>query len=326
MVNRSESQGKLRVRVVEKTVEADGICSFLLKPVDAGSLPAFTPGAHIDVHLENGLTRQYSLCSDFAAGDHYQIAVLREPNSRGGSVAMHDTVQVGAVLTVSEPRNHFALDEGSSHCLLMAGGIGITPLLSMTHKLLKDRRSFDLHYSSRSLSRMAFAERIRASELAHRAQLHLDDGPPEQALDVRAILAQAPAGTHLFVCGPKGYIDHVTGTAKEVGWPLDRIHFELFGAPASTTEADGSFEVELARSSRTVHVPANQTILEALRAAGLDADTSCEQGVYGTCLTKVLSGTCDHRDVYLTQAEQESNDQILLCVSRAKTLRLVLDL
>lgn len=322
----SQPATPLHVRVTRKHVEAQDICSLVLEPV-GGQLPPFTAGAHIDVHLPgNGLVRQYSLCNSPSEVGRYVIAVLRDAASRGGSQAVHELVQEGAELQISAPRNHFPLAEDAPHHLLLAGGIGVTPLLAMAETLTAQGASFELHYATRSRDRMAFIDRINGSAYASRAHFHFDDGPPEQRLNIGALLKQAPAGTHLYVCGPQGFMDAVLKTARDAAWDESRLHYEFFGAAPTKQADDGSFELELASSGRVIPVAADKTPLQALLDAGIDIPMSCEQGVCGTCLTRVISGTPDHRDHYLTPEEHAANDQFLPCCSRSKSPRLVLDL
>lgn len=316
----------IEVRVARKIVEADGIASFELVRPDGAALPAFEPGAHLDVHVPGGLVRQYSLCNPANETHRYQIAVLRDPVSRGGSEAMHDQLNDGDSITISAPRNHFPLHTDVPHTLLMGGGIGITPMLCMAEHLARAGGSFELHYCTRSPSRTAFHDVLRNGPFADKVHFHFDDGAAEQKLDIAAKLASCSPVTHLYVCGPKGFMDAVLGKARELGWPESRIHFEYFGAEVVHKADDGSFEVELASSGKVVTVGAEESIAAALAAAGVEVPLSCEQGVCGTCLTRVISGTPDHRDMYLTPAEQEQNDQILVCCSRSKSARLVLDL
>ena len=318
------------VRVTRKTVEAEGICSFELESASGGPLPAFAAGSHVDVQLEapdNGrLTRSYSLCNDPSESHRYLIAVLREPASRGGSAAMHERVHEGSLLAISPPKNHFALAHDAPAHLLVAGGIGITPILCMAERLSAVGAAFEMHYATRSVARTAFAGRIRQSRFADRVHFHVDDGPVSQRLDMAAMLAQQPAGTHLYVCGPRGFMDAVIAAARAAGWPDGRIHFEYFAGDAAAREDDGGFEVRLASSGRVIAVKPQQTVIEALAGAGIVVPTSCEQGVCGTCLTRVTDGTPDHRDSYLTPEEQAACDQFLPCCSRALTPQLVLDL
>ncbi|WP_044559012.1 PDR/VanB family oxidoreductase [Azospirillum sp. B4] len=319
-------EGTLMLRVAAKTVEAEGICSFELADPTGAPLPAFSAGSHIDVLIDDGLTRQYSLCNDPAEGHRYLIGVLRDPASRGGSAAMHDRVAVGQLIRVSAPRNHFALAHGAGRHLLLAGGIGVTPILCMAERLAATGAAFAMHYCARSPARAAFRDRIRASGFADAVRFHFDDGDAAQKLDIPALLAAQDAGTHLYVCGPKGFMDAVLGAARSGGWPEERLHYEFFGAEVAPAAGDQAFEVQLASSGRIIAVPADKTVVQALLEARVVVDTSCEQGVCGTCLTRVLDGVPDHRDLYLTPEEQARNDQFLPCCSRAKTPRLVLDI
>jgi vanillate monooxygenase ferredoxin subunit len=317
---------ELSLRVARKHNEALHICTLELVDPAGGALPPFTAGAHLDVHLPGGLVRQYSLCNAPGETHRYVLGVLRDAASRGGSAAVHDAVTEGSLLPVSRPRNHFPLAAGAAHHLLLSGGIGITPLLAMAEQLSSDGASFELHHCTRSRERTAFVERVAAAPYASRVAHHFDDGEAEQRLNIAATLQQASAGTHLYVCGPQGFMDAVLGTARAQGWPEDRLHFEFFGAALVDTSGDGGFELEIASTGRVIPVLPAQTALQALLAAGFDIPMSCEQGVCGTCLTGVKTGTPEHRDHYLTPDEQAANDQFLPCCSRAKSARLVLDL
>jgi len=293
---------------------------------DGGALPAFSAGSHIDVQVPGGMTRQYSLCNPPGESHRYLIGVLRDAASRGGAVAVHERVHEGDVLTISAPKNHFPLAHEARRSLLLAGGIGVTPILCMAERLATTGADFEMHYCTRSRERTAFYERIRASAFAHRVAFHFDDGPPEQKLDIAALLAAPQPGTHLYVCGPKGFMDAVLGTARARGWPEAQLHYEFFAADAAPADGDTAFEVQLASTGQVIVVGKDQTVVQALAAAGVEVQTSCEQGVCGTCLTRVLEGTPDHRDLYLTPEEQAANDQFTPCCSRARSARLVLDL
>ena len=320
------AQETLQVRVVQKRTEAEGIASFELARVDGAPLPPFSAGSHIDVHLPGGLTRQYSLCNASHESHRYRIAVLRDAASRGGSVAMHDSVHEGDLITISTPRNHFALHP-AERTLLLAGGIGVTPLLCMADRLARTGAPFALHYCTRSAERTAFVEEIRASSsMAPHVHFHHDAGAPEQKLDLPAVLAQPGPDARLYVCGPAGFIDYVVNTAKGLGWPQDRIHLEYFGAPAQDTSGDEGFEVRIASTGKTYTIAPDVSVVEALRKEGIDILTSCEQGVCGTCITRVLEGEVDHRDMYLTDEEKAANEQFMPCCSRARSKLLVLDL
>ena len=321
----SSSAATLRVRVAKKTLEATDVCSFELLASEGQALPAFSAGSHIDVHVGAGLTRQYSLCNDPAESHRYLIAVLRDAKSRGGSKAMHE-LQVGDVLMISAPRNHFPLAHGAKRSLLLAGGIGVTPILCMAERLAVVGADFEMHYCTRSRDRAAFSDRIGVASFASQVHFHFDDGDETQRLHLAALLGTRKPGTHLYVCGPKGFMDAVLNAARSAGWPEDHLHYEFFAAQVVKSERHGPFEVKLASSGKVVVVPKDKTVVQALADAGIEVQTACEQGVCGTCLTRVLEGEPDHRDMYLTPAEQATNAQFLPCCSRSRTPRLVLDL
>lgn len=316
---------QLSLQVMTKNPEAEGICSFELASPLGQELPDFSAGAHIDVHVGAGLIRQYSLCGDPAERHRWRIAVLREPSSRGGSSGLHERLNVGDTLRVSAPRNLFELfPTGPS--LLLAGGIGITPLLSMARALHRGGRPFEMHYCARSASRMAFRREIEAAAFASQVRFHADDGAASQKLDLDTLLGHATADTHLYVCGPGGFMDHVLAGARRHGWPEHRLHREYFAAAPVDTSVDTAFEVHLARQRTRCSVPAGKTVLEVLLAAGVDVPSSCEAGVCGTCATRVLEGIPEHRDSFLTDEERRANDQFTPCCSRSRTPVLVLDL
>lgn len=316
----------LQVRVARKAVEAQDIVTLELVATNGQALPAFSAGSHVDVSLPNGITRQYSLCNDPQETHRYQIGVLRDPASRGGSAAVHELVKEGDVLTISAPRNHFGLAHEAKKHLLLAGGIGVTPILCMAERLANTGADFTMHYATRAPERTAFSQRISSSAFAARVQFHYDNGATTQKLDLQKLLGQPEAGTHLYVCGPKGFMDAVLNTARSSGWPEAQIHYEFFGAEVAKSDSDASFEIKLASSGRIVMVPKDQSVVQALAAAGVDVMISCEQGVCGTCLTRVIEGVPDHKDSYLTPEEQAANDQFTPCCSRSKTPQLVLDL
>lgn len=318
-------QGAIEVRVASRTCEADGICSYELVRTDGQPLPAFEAGAHVDVHLQDKLVRQYSLCNAPGETHRYLIGVLRDADSRGGSQAMHDHVDTGSVLQISAPKNHFSLVD-AKQTVLLAGGIGVTPILAMAEALAAKGAAFEMHYCARSPEKAAFKERLAGCGFAARVQFHYDSGDAAQKLDLPALLAQPDAGTHVYVCGPQGFIDYVMNTAKARGWPAAQLHVEYFSAAAVDTSGDGAFDVKLASSGKVVTVPAGKTVIKVLEEQGVVIPYSCEEGVCGTCLTRVLEGVPDHRDMYLTEEEQAANDQFTPCCSRSKTPVLVLDL
>ncbi|MEK6356583.1 MAG: PDR/VanB family oxidoreductase [Burkholderia cenocepacia] len=320
------SGATLTVRVARKWQEARDICGFEFVSDDGSPLPHFDAGAHIDVHLPGGLVRQYSLCNHPEQRDRYQIAVLREADGRGGSRAIHDEVRQGDIVRIGMPRNQFPLASDAPHHLLLAGGIGVTPVLSMAERLFSAGIPFDMHYCARSADRMAFVERINAAGFRDRVRFHVDDGAPAQRFELAAVLAGAPGGTHLYVCGPRGFMDAVLNAARERDWPDARLHYEFFGGAVASSGADRAFQIRIASSGKVIDVPAECTVIAALAANGVDVLTSCEQGVCGTCLTRVLEGEPDHRDGYLTDDEKAAGDQFMPCCSRSRTDLLVLDL
>ncbi|RQV01242.1 oxidoreductase [Burkholderia cenocepacia] len=320
------SGATLTVRVARKWQEARDICGFEFVSDDGSPLPHFDAGAHIDVHLPGGLVRQYSLCNHPEQRDRYQIAVLREADGRGGSRAIHAEVRQGDTVRIGLPRNQFPLAPDAPHHLLLAGGIGVTPILSMAERLFSAGMPFDMHYCARSTDRMAFVERINAAGFHDRVRFHIDDGDPAQRFDLAAVLAGVPDGTHLYVCGPRGFMDAVLNAAREREWSEARLHYEFFGGAVVSSGADRAFQVQIASSGKVIDVPAECTVIAALAANGVDVLTSCEQGVCGTCLTRVLEGEPDHRDAYLTDDEKAAGDQFMPCCSRSRTDLLVLDL
>ena len=229
------------------------------------------------------------------------------------------------MLHISEPKNHFPLLH-APRTLLFAGGIGVTPLLCMAQRLAAIGADFTLHYCTRSVERCAFHAEISASPFIDQVHFHFDAGPPEQKLDLATLIATPDADTQLYVCGPGGFIDHVVNTAKAAGWPGGQVHLEYFGAAPQDTSGDTGFEIKIASTGKSYAVPLDKTIIEVLRDHGIDILTSCEQGVCGTCITRILDGEPDHRDMYFTDEERAKNDQFTPCCSRAKSKTLVLDL
>jgi len=316
----------LKVKVQRKSLEASDIHLFDLVAADGSDLPEFTAGAHIDVHLDNGLVRQYSLCNVPGETHRYQIGVLRDPETRGGSLALHERVKEGDVLEISEPKNHFPLTPEAQRTLLFAGGIGITPMLAMAETLSRQKALFELHYCARSRSRAAFVPRIAAGQFVEQAFFHYDDEDAAQRLDLATVLATLDAHTHVYVCGPAGFIEWVLSTARSRGWPEAQLHVEYFSATPIKSDDDQSFEVKIASTGDVYTIPSNRTILEVLEEHGHDVFYSCGEGVCGTCLVGVVEGEPEHRDYYLSDDQRKKNDQILPCCSRSKSKMLVLDL
>ncbi|WP_375462919.1 Rieske 2Fe-2S domain-containing protein [uncultured Methylobacterium sp.] len=311
----------LRVQVARRWAAAEGVAGFELRPID-GLLPAPQPGAHIDVHLPNGLVRPYSLVNGPGETAAYVIGVKRAAASRGGSQCLHEAVRAGDVLAISEPRNNFPLRRDAVRTLLVAGGIGITPLLAMAQTLVHGGHACELHHFASGPEGLAFPERLAALGDAHIPHLGLD--PEETAARLAALLAAYRPGLHVYLCGPPPMLEAARSIAARAGWPEAAVHAEYF---ENTTRLDAgtSFEVALARSALTLTVPAGRTILDVVRAHGIDLPSSCEQGACGTCRATLIAGEPDHRDVYLSAAER-AEGAIITCVSRARSGRLVLDL
>jgi vanillate O-demethylase ferredoxin subunit len=313
------------VIVTAKRREAEAIYSFELAAVAPHNLPPFSAGAHIDVQVGDGPVRQYSLCNQTEQRDRYLIAVLQDPASRGGSKALHEQVQTGSQLRISAPRNLFPLVHDAQYSVLFAAGIGITPILCMAERLALSGAAFELHYCAHSEPRAAFVQRLRESPFADRVHLHFSQGEAAKRFDPRPALAQVSSQRHVYVCGPNSFMDAVLDSARSSGWNEANLHREYFAA-APITEAGGAFEVQLASSGQCLQIPADRSVAEVLLEAGIDIPLSCEAGICGTCLTRVLEGEPKHHDHFLTAAEHARNDQFTPCCSRAKSPRLVLDL
>lgn len=298
---------------------------FVLAPPDPGPLPRYTPGAHIRVQvaLPDGRIdlREYSLLGDGSDPRHYEIAVLRCADGRGGSAWMHAR-QAGDILEALPPANHFALADEAREHLLIAGGIGITPILSMARGLRRMGAAFELHYAARTADRMALRDEVRAA--GESVRLYYDDaGPLRDALP--ELLARPRPGRHLYVCGPQALIASVVSGAAAAGWPASHVHYELFAGALSLGD-DQPFDLVARASGTTVRVEAGQTMLDALLAAGIEPLYDCRRGECGMCVTSVAEGEPDHRDHYLSARERAAGDVVCVCVSRARTPRLVLDI
>ena len=315
----------IEVVVTSRNNEALDICSYELACAQGGQLPGFSAGAHIDVHLPGGLIRQYSLCNHPQERHRYLLGVLKDTASRGGSQSLHEQINSGDRLFISEPRNLFPLVAEGRRSLLFAGGIGITPILCMAEHLAHSGADFELHYCARSSERAAFVERLKSASFADRVHLHFDE-EADSRLDAAKVLAHPRPDLHLYVCGPSGFMQHVLDSAKAQGWSEGQLHREYFAAAPVDTSADGSFQVKLAGSGQVFDIPADKTVVQVLESHGVEIALSCEQGICGTCLTRVLEGVPEHRDLFLTEEEQAANDQFTPCCSRSKSKLLVLDL
>ncbi|QRI62451.1 oxidoreductase [Shinella sp. PSBB067] len=316
----------LELEVAERIEEPGNILRLRLVSANGAGLPAFEAGAHLDLHLQDASThlwRQYSLCSDPAESGFYEIGVLLDPKSRGGSRAVHRLAEAGHRFRVEGPRNHFPLAEDAATSVLFGGGIGVTPMLAMARRLHALGRDFVLHYCTRSSEVTAFRTIIADAPWADRVVFHFDDQAPEQRLDPARDLPQPAAGTHLYVCGPQGFMDWLIGAAEAVGHAPGNVHREYFSADVDTSGA--GFEVVAKRSGVSVTVGPDDTIAKALARAGVKIEVKCEEGVCGTCVTDVIEGEPDHRDKFLTEDEREEGTMICACCSRACGSRIVLD-
>jgi phthalate 4,5-dioxygenase reductase subunit len=307
------------MRVSARRPLAQGIEEFTLESADGTPLPPVAPGDHVTVQTPSGAMRRYSLVHPSGAPETYVIAIKREPASRGGSASMHDGAGVGTVLTIEAPENAFHLGEGHS-ALLIAGGIGITPIYAMAQSLAAQGRAFRMIYCTRDAANTAYAEELRVL-CGDRLTLHHDDGDPARLFEFWDVLGE-PTDEQVYCCGPAPLMEEVRGMTGH--WPEGRVHFEDFKPVEVVRADDHAFTVELGRSGGSVTVPADRTILEALRDAGHKTVSSCESGTCGTCKCGVLGGEVEHRDMVLM--DDEKSDKIMICVSRAKGDRLVLDL
>jgi phthalate 4,5-dioxygenase reductase subunit len=308
------------LRIARAELIADGISLFELRHPDGSDLPEFTPGAHIAVRVPNGLIRKYSLCNDPDERDRYCIAVKRETHEGSGSTSLVDAAKAGDALPASTPRNNFALAKSPAGYTFIAGGIGITPVMSMIRHLANSSMTpFKLYYCTRSSETTAFREELTAPPFKSKVVLHHDDGDPARCLDLWPIL-ERPKG-HVYCCGPRPMMQAVRDFTGH--WSPSAVHFEAFSEPARRKAEDRPFRVRLAKSGEAVEVPVGTTILEALRAHGLDVPSSCESGTCGTCRTRLLAGEADHRDLVLS--EHEHADTIMVCVSRARSDELTID-
>ena len=305
---------------------AQDICSFELTAINGGCLPPFTAGAHIDIHLPNGMIRQYSLCSDPADTARYVVAVLRDTQGRGGSVAMHDELQPGSNIKISRPRNHFPLVHGARKHHLVAGGIGITPMMSMMATLQARNEAFHVYYCTRSKERAAFLDTLQPLVAAGLASIHYDD---EQGcgLDFATAFKTPQQDDHVYYCGPNGFMNAMQQATAH--WPEGTVHFERFGAPDTIhDDADAlppeEFTVQLARSGGTYVVKPGETIVEVVTRHGVEIDVSCEEGYCGTCMTRYLAGQPEHHDTVLDEDDRETF--VMVCCARARGEPLVLDL
>ncbi len=319
----------LSVRVRAMTWEAQAVLGLELVPLSPQqALPAFSAGAHIDLHLktpQGPLVRSYSLLNDPRETHRYCLGIHLGAASRGGSAQVHQRLRVGDVLTIGAPRNHFPLEESAPHQVFIAGGIGITPMLSMIARAQALGTPWTLYYSARSRELAGFLDRLTSpsGQAGGRVVFNFDQENGGRMLDLAAIVAHLPAGAHVYCCGPTPMLQAYEAACAAL--PPERVHREYF-APAQNAATEGQYEVELVRAKRTLAVQPGQNLLDALIAIGQEPPFSCREGVCGTCEVRVLEGEVDHRDMVLSTAERALNDRMMVCCSGAKSARLVLDL
>ena len=312
----------LAVQVAGLRLEAEGVISLELRALDDTVLPAWAPGAHIDLLLPSGLVRQYSLCGDPQQRRSWRIAVLLEANGRGGSREVHGALRLGQQLAIRGPRNAFTMQEGEAY-LFVAGGIGVTPIMAMAQAAQRAGVDWQMLYGGRSRHSMAFIDELQAMGGGRVEVVPMDE---VGLLDLDAVVAAAQAGRQVYSCGPAALLDALTARFAEAGL-LKRLHLERFAPVQAPVEQGGeALTIILARSGTQLQVPPGCTIMAALRAAGHEVASSCEQGVCGMCETRVLDGVPDHRDMLLSESERAQGNVMMLCVSRALTPTLTLDL
>lgn len=310
------------VVVKNRHVEAENVVVMEFESTGA-QLPPVEAGAHIDVHLPNGMVRQYSLCQDPEQIGIFRLGILRDDNSRGGSQSVFDDIQQGCQLQVSAPKNLFPLQK-AKHTVLIGGGIGITPLITMAYQLAQEGASFELHYCGASPERCAFVEELSQGKLAAFTHFHFKSAGANHRQFFEVAMKDVDPEAHVYTCGPNGFMDWVINLATRHGLSDAQIHKEYF--QVEVEQGGDAFEVVAERSGKVIQVATEETILQALAREGINIEMSCEQGVCGTCMCDVIEGEPDHRDVYFTDEEKASNEQILVCCSRSKTARLVLDI
>ena len=313
----------ITVLVADVRAEAKDVITLELRPVGGGDLPAFTPGAHLDLHLPNGMMRNYSLTNDWRERNRYVVGVGRAADSRGGSSFIHSSVRAGMQIKISAPRNNFALDEDSASFLFIAGGIGITPIMAMVRWCIANGKPWRLIYAARSRQRTAFYEELCALG-ADRVHFHFDD-EAGQVLDVSEAISDRAEGESIYCCGPTPLMEAVKALTESL--PSGTVRFEWFTVPESDEPQDSSsFTVRLERSQVEFEIPEQKSILEVLEDHGFELPFSCREGLCGTCVTNVLEGEPDHRDYVLSDEERESGKMMTICCSRSKTPSLTLDL
>jgi vanillate O-demethylase ferredoxin subunit len=318
----------LTVRVNSIAYEGDFINAYEVVDSNGGELPPFSAGSHIDVALRDGTIRQYSLCNDPEERSRYVFAVQREDKGRGGSRAIFQQLHVGSIVAISQPRNNFPLNERALSHLLLAGGIGITPMMAMIHRLSRIGANFKLHYCTRTQNRTAFRRQLQAFVGTGQVEFHHDEGDRSRSFDLVRALTRPKPQCHVYCCGPSAFVDAALSSTAH--WPPEAIHVERFSVAAPQISADASgvaessFHVKLRRSGILLEVPADKSIVQVLREHGVEVPTSCEAGLCGTCRTPYVDGVPEHHDFVLSDDERQRD--VLICCARARTPTLVLDI
>lgn len=308
---------RIKLTVNKRRKLTQEIDEFTLMPVDGTKLPSFSPGSHITVETPGGAMRRYSLLNDGNSPSHYIIAVKRERDSRGGSASMHNNATEGTTLSIEAPENDFELADAPKY-ILIAGGIGVTPILAMARYLSREGKPFEFYYCTRTADDTAYLEEVAAFS---NSTIHHDEGDIDEAYDFWDVL-EKPGPEHVYCCGPAGLMEEIKALTGH--WPDGRVHFEEFSPTSVVRDDDVAFNVTVKSSGKTVEVPADRSILEALRDAGVNTVSSCESGTCGTCKCTLIEGDVDHRDLVLM--DEEKSDHIMICVSRAKSGDLTIDL
>ena len=311
----------MKLRLVAIAYAAEGTNTYEFQSLDGSPLPLYEPGAHIGLHLPNGIARDYSLTRPYKTGEGYLVGVKRDAASKGGSRYIHDNLRVGQILDIDGPKNNFPLHAGDAPAVLIAGGIGVTPIWCMAQRLKAQGRAFAVHYAARTRDEAAFLGEMAV--LGTSLQVHIDAEQGGKFLDVGAIVRASPPNAHIYCCGPLPMLEAFEKAMEAL--PIERKHVEYFSSP-NAPAVEGGYTVVLARSGREVPIKPGITILETLRALGMQVPASCEQGVCGTCETKVIEGRPDHRDILLSPQEKASNKTMMICCSGSLDARLVLDL
>jgi len=318
---------KNKLRVIVKTLikETSDIIRITLADYKGGELPKWRAGAHIDLYLKNNFIRQYSLSNDPNEKDHYEIAVLKEENGSGGSRFIHENFHEGMELEISKPRNHFSLMPDAKYYILLAGGIGITPIMAMIEELESQKKNYLVYYCTRTIEKTAFWERLLSGASAGKVHIHHDNGDPKLGFDFESVLKEYKHDTSLYYCGPPSFMKAIEVSTKD--WPRSSLNYEYFSKANKNAEKEvskTSFNIKISSTGQVFEVPCESSIIQVLREHNFAVDTSCEDGFCGTCMTRYLEGKPEHRDSVLD--EEDRKQFVLICCARSKTPTLVLDL